>query len=156
METSKQNYGKFRKILTVGDHINLRISLSPQKPLLCCRVRGWGERKRERSGHDGKGKNRRDAQGKGNAFYFSIIAIFIGKSNGSLCGGDSSHFGRQSTWGSQLASFELSKFIVGSKADEEKKSNYSPLNIIVILIIRKILKFNNCILNNLKLACQLC
>ena len=28
METSKQNYGKFRKILTVGDHINLRISLS--------------------------------------------------------------------------------------------------------------------------------
>ena len=28
METSKQNYRKFRKILTVGDHINLRISLS--------------------------------------------------------------------------------------------------------------------------------
>ena len=28
METSKLNYGKFRKILTVGDHINLRISLS--------------------------------------------------------------------------------------------------------------------------------
>ena len=31
METSKQNYGKFRKILTVGDHLNLRISLSSRE-----------------------------------------------------------------------------------------------------------------------------
>ena len=26
---------------------------------------GWGERKRERTGHDGKGKERREAKAKG-------------------------------------------------------------------------------------------
>ena len=61
---------------------------------------------------------------------FSINAIFIGKPSGSLCGGESSHFWwldliginicNKSTWGSYLASFELSKFILSSKADEEK------------------------------------
>ena len=61
-----------------------------------------------------------------------LIAIFIGKPSWSLCGGKSSHFGRldliglniynKSTWDSQLASFELSKVILGSKADEEKKN----------------------------------
>ena len=54
---------------------------------------GWGERKRERARHDGKGKERRQAP----AFVpcalsiFSITAIFIyiiGIPSGSLCGGE--------------------------------------------------------------------
>ena len=45
---------------------------------------GWGERKRKRAGHDGKG-NREErlppfpsSHRSPRAFYFSIIAIFIG------------------------------------------------------------------------------
>ena len=47
---------------------------------------------------------------RASAFYFWIIAIFIGKPSGKLCGGESSHFGcldliglnicNKRTWGS--------------------------------------------------------
>ena len=79
----------------------------------------------------GRGKREERLRVRASAFYFSIIAIFIGKPSGSLCGGKSSHFGwldliglnicNKNTWGSYLASFELSTFILSSKADEEKK-----------------------------------
>ena len=55
---------------------------------------GCGERKRERAGHDGKGKERREApafslfpSSPARFLIFSIIAIFIGIPSGSLCGG---------------------------------------------------------------------
>ena len=48
METSKQNYGKFRKILTVGDHLNLRISLSSREASFVSQGERLG-RKKERT-----------------------------------------------------------------------------------------------------------
>ena len=55
---------------------------------------GWGERKRERAGHDGKEKDIREAPvlslfpSSRRASYFSITAIYIGIPSGSLCGGE--------------------------------------------------------------------
>ena len=61
---------------------------------------GWGERKRERSGHDGKGKERREApafslfpSSPAPLSIFSIIAIGI--ISWSLCGGESPEGGDQ-------------------------------------------------------------
>ena len=58
----------------------------------------WGEKqKRKRAWHDGKGKERAEASPPflsshrpPRAFYFSIIAIFIGIPSGSLCRGERS------------------------------------------------------------------
>jgi len=58
---------------------------------------GWGESKRERTGNDGKGEERREAISRlfllpivpRALSIFSIIAIFIGIPSGSLCGGES-------------------------------------------------------------------
>ena len=59
---------------------------------------GWGERKRERAGHDGKGEERREApavslfpSSPARFLFLSIIDILIGIPSGSLCGGESSH-----------------------------------------------------------------
>ena len=59
---------------------------------------GWGERKRERAGHDGNEKERREAPAfslfsfsPGRFLFFSIIAVFIGISSRSLCGGENHH-----------------------------------------------------------------
>ena len=56
---------------------------------------GWGERKRERAGHDRKGKKRREVpafslfpSSPARFLIFPIIAIFIGITSGSLCGGE--------------------------------------------------------------------
>ena len=56
---------------------------------------GWGERKRERAGHDMKGKKRREVpafslfpSSPARFLIFPIIAIFIGIPSGSLCGGE--------------------------------------------------------------------
>ena len=59
---------------------------------------GWGERKRERKGHDGKGKERRETSGsrlfplpvvpRALSIFCSIIAIFIRIPSGSFCGGE--------------------------------------------------------------------
>ena len=56
---------------------------------------GWGERKRERAGHDRKGKKRREVpafslfpSSPARFLIFPIIAIFIGIPSGSLCGGE--------------------------------------------------------------------
>ena len=58
---------------------------------------GWGERKIERAGHDGKGEERTEdfrlfplpiAPRALSIFFFSIIAIFIEIPSGSLCGGE--------------------------------------------------------------------
>ena len=41
---------------------------------------GWGERKREHAGHDGKGEERREAPSSHcppRAYYFLIIVIFL-------------------------------------------------------------------------------
>ena len=53
---------------------------------------GWGERKRERARHDGKGKERREAPAfslfpfsRAHFLIFPIIAILIGIPSGSLC-----------------------------------------------------------------------
>ena len=58
----------------------------------------------------GTGKREERRRVRASAFYFSVIAIFIGKPSGNLCGGESSHFGcldlighnicNKSTWGS--------------------------------------------------------
>ena len=62
---------------------------------------GWGERKRERAGHDGKGEERREAvslfpSSPSRFLFLSIIDILMGIPSGSLCGGESrwmgSHF----------------------------------------------------------------
>ena len=56
---------------------------------------GWGERKRERAGHDGKGEERREARRfplpivPRALSIFSIIDILMGIPSGSLCGGES-------------------------------------------------------------------
>ena len=58
---------------------------------------GWGERKRERAGNDGKGEERRESFSRlfpvpiipRALSIFSIIAIFIGIPSGSHCGGES-------------------------------------------------------------------
>ena len=57
--------------------------------------RGPGkERKKERAGHDGKGKREErlprfpSSHPSPRGFYFSIIVIFIGTPSGSLCGGE--------------------------------------------------------------------
>ena len=55
---------------------------------------GWGERKRERAGHDGKGEERREAPAVSlfpsspALSIFSIIDILMGIPSGSLCGGE--------------------------------------------------------------------
>ena len=55
---------------------------------------GWGERKRERAGHDGKGEERREARRfplpivPRALSIFSIIDILMGIPSGSLCGGE--------------------------------------------------------------------
>ena len=41
----------------------------------------------------GRGKREERLRVRASAFYFSFTAIFIGKPSGSLCGGESSHFG---------------------------------------------------------------
>ena len=72
------------------------LPLSSAETALRCREVG-GERKRERGGHDGKGKERKkerlppfpSSHRSLLAFYFSIIAILIGIPCGSFCGGDS-------------------------------------------------------------------
>ena len=70
------------------------LPLSSAETALRCREVG-GERKRERAGHDGKGKKRREAPAFSlfpsfpRAFYYLIIAIFIGMPCGSICGGES-------------------------------------------------------------------
>ena len=71
------------------------VTLSSAESSLCCGEAG--EKKRKRAGHDGKGKDRRQASPPfpsshrpPRAFYFSIIAIFIGVPSGSLCGGERS------------------------------------------------------------------
>ena len=61
METSKQNYGKFRKILTVGDHINLRISLSSTEASFVLQGERLGRKKERARGARWEGENRRDA-----------------------------------------------------------------------------------------------
>ena len=55
---------------------------------------GWREGKRERDRDDGKGKEKKlppfpSSHRPPRAFYFSIIAIFIGMSSETLCGGGS-------------------------------------------------------------------
>ena len=57
---------------------------------------GWGERKRERAGHDGKGEERREAPAVSlfpsflaRFLFLSIIDILMGIPSGSLCGGES-------------------------------------------------------------------
>jgi len=54
---------------------------------------GWGERKRERAGHDGKGEERREAPSSHRPphtyYFFDYSYIFIGIPSGSLCGGES-------------------------------------------------------------------
>ena len=57
---------------------------------------GWGERKRERAGHDGKGEERREAPAvslfpsfPARFLFLSIIDILMGIPSGSLCGGES-------------------------------------------------------------------
>ena len=58
---------------------------------------GWGERKRERAGHDRKGKERRDFRLVPFPIFpralsiFPIIANFIGIPSRSLSGGESHH-----------------------------------------------------------------
>ena len=64
---------------------------------------GWGERKRERAGHDGKGEERRREKREerreapavslfpsspARFLFLSIIDILIGIPSGSLCGGE--------------------------------------------------------------------
>ena len=56
---------------------------------------GWGERKRERAGQDGKGEERREApavalfpSSPARFPIFSIIDILMGIPSGSLCGGE--------------------------------------------------------------------
>ena len=55
---------------------------------------GWGERKRERAGHDGKGEERREAavslfpSSPARFLFLSIIDILMGIPSGSLCGGE--------------------------------------------------------------------
>ena len=56
---------------------------------------GWGERKRERAGHDGKGEERREAPAvslfpsfPARFLFLSIIDILMGIPSGSLCGGE--------------------------------------------------------------------
>ena len=54
----------------------------------------WREGKRNREGDDGKGRDKkltpfRSSHRPSRAFYFSIIAIFIGMPSGSLSGGES-------------------------------------------------------------------
>ena len=61
METSKQNYRKFRKILTVGDHINLRISLSSTEASFVLQGERLGRKKERPRGARWEGENRRDA-----------------------------------------------------------------------------------------------
>ena len=46
---------------------------------------GWGERKRERAGHDGKGEVPIVPRALS---IFSIIDILVGIPSGSLCGGE--------------------------------------------------------------------
>ena len=56
---------------------------------------GWGERKREGAGHDGKGEERREAPAfslfpsSAARFLFFYYCYFIGIPWGSLCGGES-------------------------------------------------------------------
>ena len=59
---------------------------------MCCREAGEKERESAR-GTMRRGKREGRLRVTVSAFYFSIIAIFIGKPSGSLCGGESSHFG---------------------------------------------------------------
>ena len=61
METSKQNYGKFRKILTVGDHINLRLSFSSTEASFVLQGARLGRKKERARGARWEGENRRDA-----------------------------------------------------------------------------------------------
>ena len=59
---------------------------------------GWGERKRERAGHDRKGEERREAAVSlfpsfpARFLFLSIIDILMGIPSGSLCGGESPSF----------------------------------------------------------------
>ena len=58
---------------------------------------GWGEKKRQRAGNNGKGEERREAFPRLSPLpivpralsIFSIIAIFIGIPSRNLCGGES-------------------------------------------------------------------
>ena len=61
METSKQNYGKFRKILTVGDHINLRNPLSSTEASFVLQGARLGRKKERARWARWEGENRRDA-----------------------------------------------------------------------------------------------
>ena len=97
----KQNRGSFKKTFSlIWDFLLCYFFWAFfQLKLLCMWVlssllrRGPGkERKRERAGHDGKGKREErlprfpSFHPSPRGFYFSIIAIFIGTPSGSLCG----------------------------------------------------------------------
>ena len=59
---------------------------------MCCREAGEREKESAR-GAMGRGKKEERLSVRARVFYFSIIAIFVGKPSGSLWGGESSHFG---------------------------------------------------------------
>ena len=67
------------------------LSLSPpQRPLYV--ARRWGERKRKRAGHDGKGKEREERPlpiVPHALSVFQLVSFFIGISSWSLCVGES-------------------------------------------------------------------
>ena len=84
---------ELRKIYENPDRGRPHFSLL-RRGLFCVVASEAGEKERESArGTMGRGKREERLRARRSAFYLSIIAIFIGKPSGSLCGGESSHFG---------------------------------------------------------------